>query len=69
MRGSMSRVSQVAYEGDHKADESENIERAENHRIVAIDNRLVREEPQPIEGKDGLDEKRVGEKNADKGGG
>src|SRR4051794_24411438 len=59
------RVGEVRDEVHHQADEGEDVEVREHHRVVAVDDRLEGEEPEPVEGEDGLDEQRSGEEGVD----
>src|SRR6185369_3906670 len=45
----------------HHADEREDVERGEHHRIVAVQDAFEAEQAQPVEREDGLDQQRAGE--------
>ena len=48
-------------------DQREQKEAAEHDRIVAADDRFVREQAQPVEREQGLDQERAAEERADEG--
>ena len=47
-----------------EAEQRENIEIGEDHRIIAVDDRFEGEKPEPVEREDRLDQQRAGEKGA-----
>src|SRR5262249_34935213 len=53
-------VGEIGYQVHEHADERENIQRGEHHRIVAIQDTLKAEQPQAIERENGFDEQRTG---------
>src|SRR5688572_33428592 len=60
-------VAQVADQVGDQADDSKDEKAAEYHRVVASDDRLVRQKPEAIEGEQRLDQERPGEECADEG--
>src|SRR5580704_10861045 len=61
-------VGQVGNQVHDQADESENIEIGEHHRIVAVEHAFEAEQPKAIEREYRLDQQRAGEERADEGG-
>src|SRR5262249_54466617 len=55
------RVSEIGYQVHDHANERENIERGEYHRIVTIQNTFKAKQAKPIERENGFDEQRTGE--------
>src|SRR5215210_981122 len=63
------RVGEVRDQVHGEADEREDVQVGEHDRIVAVHDGFEREQPEPIEGKDRLDEKRAREEGADESSG
>src|SRR3981081_1991463 len=62
-------ISEIGDQIHHEADQRENIEIGEYHRIVAVEHALEAQQPEPVEREDGLDQKRSAEKSAHEGAG
>src|ERR1700744_6302147 len=62
-------VSKVGDEVHDKADESENIEIGEDHRIVAVEHAFEAQQAETVERENRLDQKRAGEESGHEGGG
>ena len=54
---------------DDQADQREDVEVGEDHRIVAVEHRAEAEQAEPIEREDVLDQQRAGEEGRDEGAG
>src|SRR5580700_8073759 len=61
-------IGQVGDQIHDQADEGENVEIGEHHRIIAIEHAFEAEQPQPVEREYGLDQQRAGKERADEGG-
>src|SRR3984957_5658492 len=61
-------IGQVGNQVHDQADEGENIEIGEHHRIVAVEHAFKAEQAQPVERENRLDQQRAGEECADEGG-
>src|SRR5580692_8506740 len=62
------RIGQVGNQVHDQADEGENVEIGEHHRIVAVEHAFEAEQPEAVEREYGLDQQRAGKERADKGG-
>src|SRR5438874_4291924 len=62
-------IGQVGDEVDDEADERKDEERAEHDGVVAVENALEAEQPQPVQREDGLDQKRAREEGVNEGAG
>src|SRR6056297_2172218 len=58
-------IHQVRQDTDHKANETEQEQRAEHHRVIAPHRRLEPQPPQTVERKDRLNQHRAAEEHAD----
>src|SRR3984885_11299878 len=61
-------IGQVGDQIHDQADEGENIEIGEHHRIVAVEHAFEAEQAQTVEREYGLDQQRAGKERADEGG-
>src|ERR1700676_1569954 len=61
-------IGQVGNQIHDEADQSENVEIGEYHRVVAVEHAFEAEQAQPVERKYGLDQQRAGKEGADEGG-
>src|SRR6202795_370711 len=61
-------ISQVGNQIHDQADESENVEIGEHHRIVAVEHAFEAEQAEAVEREYGLDQQRAGKECADEGG-
>src|SRR3546814_933642 len=52
-------IHDVADDVHQQAQQGEEVERAEHHRVVAVERRLEAEQPQPVQRADHLDEQRA----------
>src|ERR1700733_307591 len=59
-------VGQIGNQIHDKADEGENVEIGEHHRIIAVEHALEAQQSETVERENGFDQKRAGEKGADK---
>src|SRR3546814_8528969 len=62
-------IHDVADDVHQQAQQGEEVERAEHHRVVAVERRLEAEQPQPVQREDHLDEQRATEQHAHQGSG
>src|SRR3977135_2867721 len=63
------RISEIRDQVNDQADQRENIEIGEHHRIVAVEHALEAQQAEPVEREDGLDQQRSAEKSAHEGAG
>src|SRR5579862_866986 len=61
-------IGQVGNQVHHQADEGENVEIGEHHRIVAVEHAFEAEQAKAIKREYGLDQQRAGKERADEGG-
>src|SRR5580692_2416749 len=61
-------IGQVGNQIHHEADQGENVEIGEHHRIVAVEHALEAEQAEAVQRKYGLDQQRAGKERADEGG-
>src|SRR5580704_8387371 len=61
-------IGQVGDQIHDQADESENVEIGEHHRIVAVEHAFEAQQPETVQREYGLDQQRAGEECADEGG-
>src|SRR3954452_5586665 len=62
-------VGQVRDQVYQEPEKREDVEVREHHRIVAVDDRLERQQAEPVEREDRLDQERAGEEGVDEGAG
>src|SRR5947209_7839742 len=63
------RIGEVGEKIHEEPEKGEDVQIGEDDGVIAVDDRLERQEAQPVEREDRLDQKRAGEKGADEGAG
>src|SRR5271170_728244 len=58
-------IGEVGYQINDEADERENVEIGEHHRVVAIEHAFETQQAEPVERENGCDQQRAGKERAD----